>query len=129
MYFVGVELSTDDETPSLSEKEKTHLLENADHKLKGSKTSTWSSEPVNTTEEVEDGVEAVEDLFEKDSIAHHLNENWDDCQNVNEEQFKTTYYENTPQQFMTVSPNNFIDLRNTRSNDGWYKFIVRCNST
>lgn len=132
LFYAGVELSTDEDTSS--DQKKKVSFKDAAVQQKEATTSTTNKvkldddEQLDEDEEVEDGVEAVEELFKEGIMTSEFKEKWADFQEVNEQDFKTTFYEdNTKQHYISFNPPNHVDLRPRPGPFNWWKFVKRLN--
>lgn len=131
-YFLGVEMSTDDETPSTSEDKKPSALKTFNNAGTSPRPSSPAKtvlfhEDVKVEDDIEDGIEAVEELFKGGTVpTNDFRDKWLDFQEVNKDEFKKTFSDDkTEQQYITFNPPNFVDLRqNTRPVD-WLKLLKR----
>lgn len=104
-----MELSSDDETPSTSEDMLRPILKQKRAKGLLDKKTSFAAD-VFLEDEVESAVEAVEDLFKGDLVSS-TGEKWDDFHEVDKEEFRSTFYEDTNQRFVSLHPPEFVDLR------------------
>lgn len=116
-------MSTDDE-PSSDHMKKVKSFKHAGTNPKEPHTLDHKS-MVKFEDEIEDGVEAVEDLFKAGVITNDSREKLIDFQEVDEKDFKSTFYgDNSKQQYISFRPPHHVDLRPT-SSFNLRKFVKR----
>lgn len=126
IYKLGVELSSDDETTSSISEEPKPILKAAGGTSDKTNIKEVTYAPaVVFDEEVEDAVEAIEDLFTGDMSSDEEKQRWKDFHEVDSEEFGKTFEEaKDSDRYVTLHPVPHIDLRESRSIQ-WRRILTR----